>query len=93
MLEIVGGCGSGLVRLTRQFELPSDTLANGCLDAHDHDWHGVPALLCLRVFVPQARPSGQVCSEHQPSCLPQVSSSVCRNVDSSLGHGSTWPVP
>ena len=39
--------------------------------------HGAPALLCLRVFVPQARPSGQVCSEHQPSCLPRVPSLVC----------------
>ena len=67
--------------------LPSDTPAHGYLNVHDHDWHGAPALLCLRVFVPQARPSGQVCSEHQPSCLPRVPSSVCRNVDASLGQG------
>ena len=48
------GYGSGLVRLTTLFELPSDTPAHGCLDAHDHGWHGAPALRCLRVFVPSA---------------------------------------
>ena len=52
---------------------------------------GMVLQLCsvLRVFVPQARPSGTVCSEHQPSCLPRVPSLVCRNVDASLGGDET----
>ena len=42
------GYGSGLVRLTRQFELPSDTPAHGCLDAHDvKSVQGINHLVCL----------------------------------------------
>ena len=69
-------CAYGLIRLTWWFRLTSDTPAHGCLSARDHGWHGAPTSLGLRVFGPQARPFGQVCSEHQPSCLTRVSSSV-----------------
>ena len=44
-------------------------------------------LYCLRIVVPQARPSGQVCSGHQPSSLLRVPSLVCRNVDAYVPFG------